>query len=315
MGAQASGRMLEHLISRLAPPHLPGRSHDGLFATFAPEGATAATLRALYHQYDDAYADEPVPPQYVHFRALVDWITEYEKQPDGLGLHRMRAAYVSCFEKHDAFRATLKRWRHEASFRDALVAARRAIVADLAPREAADMARRKHYSRWRECRDTPLDLVGETKLQLIQQMSADDWHEIVRRWRWDHGFTEIDWITSQRHCDRATALYALCSLRPARFTSPAPAHEQKLAGFACALASRLENGFYPNAEFSLDLSLRQYATFNAELTALRATGRSPWRVPEGMLDHDGARLPAPRYTIDDGHLHFHYEYWLRHVAR
>jgi hypothetical protein len=306
--------MLQQLISRLTPTP-PGRAHDGLFATFAPEGATAATLRALYHQYDDAYPDEPAPPQYVQFRALVDWITEYEQRPDGLGLQRMRAAYVSCFEKHEAFRVTLKQWRHEPPFRDALVAARRAVVAELAPREAADMARRRHYSRWRECRETPLDIEGETRLALIQQMNPDDWHEIVRRWKWDHGHAEIEWITLQRHCDRATALYALCSLRPARFAAHNAGPDHKLEGFVCALASRLENGFYPNAEFALDLSMRQHDAFSREIAALRATGRSPWRIPADILDHSGTRLPAPRYTIDDGRVQFHYEYWLRHVAR
>jgi hypothetical protein len=306
--------MLQQLISRLTPTP-PGRAHDGLFATFAPEGATAATLRALYHQYDDAYPDEPAPPQYVQFRALVDWITEYEQRPDGLGLQRMRAAYVSCFEKHEAFRVTLKQWRHDPPFRDALVAARRAVVAELAPREAADMARRRHYSRWRECRETPLDIEGETRLALIQQMNPDDWHEIVRRWKWDHGYAEIEWITLQRHCDRATALYALCSLRPSRFAAHNAGPDHKLEGFVCALASRLENGFYPNAEFALDLSMRQHDAFSREIEALRATGRSPWRIPADILDHSGMRTPAPRYTIDDGRVQFHYEYWLRHVAR
>jgi len=307
--------MLQKLLSRLSPPS-PGRAHDGLFATFAPEGAAAATLRALYHQYDDAYPDEPPPPQYVQFRALVDWITEYEQRPDGLGLQRMRAAYVSCFERYDAFRVTLKRWRHDHPFRDALVAARRAVVAELAPREAADMARRRHYSRWRECRDTALDIEGDTRLALIQQMTPDDWHEIVRRWNWDHGFAEIDWITAQRFCDRATALYALCSLKPARFLSTPPsAREQKLEGFICALASRLENGFYANADFALDLPMRQHAVFTADLDTLRATKRSPWLLPEGLLDHAGVRLAAPRYTIDDGRVQYHYEYWLKHVVR
>lgn len=307
--------MLQKLLSRLSPPS-PGRAHDGLFATFAPEGASAATLRALYHQYDDAYPDEPTPPQYLQFRALVDWITEYEQRPDGLGLQRMRAAYVSCFERYDAFRVTLKRWRHDHPFRDALVAARRAVVAELAPREAADMARRRHYSRWRECRDTALDIEGDTRLALIQQMTPDDWHEIVRRWNWGHGFVEIDWITAQRFCDRATALYALCSLKPARFLATPPnAREQKLEGFICGLASRLENGFYANADFALDLPMRQHAAFAADLDALRATGCSPWLLPDGLLDHSGVRLPSPRYTINDGHVQYHYEHWLKHVVR
>jgi len=308
--------MLENLLSRLTTSPLPGRAHDGMFATFAPEGVKAATLRALYHQYDDAYADEPIPPQHQHFRALVDHIAGSNGHADGLGLARMRAAYVSCFERFDAFRTTLRLWRHEPEFRDALVAARRAIVADLSPREAVEAARRKHFSRWRECRDAPLDIEGATPLALIRQMAPDDWHDIVINWDWDDGFAEIDWITNQRRCDRATALIALCSVRPSRFVAtPAPVHEQKLAGFVRALASRLENGFYPNADFALDLRMRQRAAFEAELASLRATGRSPWLIPDGMLDHAGTRQPTPRYTVSDGCVRWHYEYWLKHVAR
>ena len=160
-----------------------------------------------------------------------------------------------------------------------------------------------------------LDIEGATRLALIRQMNPDDWHEIVRRWKWDYGHAEIEWITLQRHCDRATALYALCSLRPTRFAAQNAGADQKLEGFVCALASRLENGFYPNAEFALDLTMRQYDTFSREITALRATGRSPWRIPSDLLDHSGTRAPAPRYTIEDGRVQFHYEYWLRHVAR
>lgn len=293
---------------------LPGRAHDGLFATFAPEGASAATLRALYHQYDGAFADEPIPPQHVQFRALVDHIAA-GAHPDALGLARMRAAYVSCFERYDAFRTALKHWRHDPQFRDALVAARRAIVAELAPRAAADMARRRHFSRWRECREAPLGIEGDTRLALIRQMQPDDWHEIVCHWDWDLGHAEIDWITSQRACDRATALIAFCSLKPSRFAAgAAPAHEQKLSGFVCALAARLENGFYPIADLTLDLSMRVRAAFEIELAAVRAVDQSPWRLPEGLLDHAGTRAATPRYTLSDGRIQYAYEYWLKHVA-
>jgi hypothetical protein len=307
--------MLDRLITRFAPPPLPGRAHDGLFSTFAPYGASAATLRSLYHQYDGAFPDEPIPPQHLQFCLLVDWLGERTQQADGLGLARMRAAYVACFERFDAFRATLRRWRSDPQFRDALVAARRAVVAELAPRAAADMARRKHLSRWRECREAPLDIEGETRLALIQRMGPDDWHEVITHWDWDDGFAEIDWITSQRTCDRATAVLGFCAARPSRFAgAAAPAHEQKLADFVATLAARLENGFYPNAELTLDLSMRQRAACEAEIAAVRAVGQSPWCLPDGLLDHAGVRPPTPRYTIRDGRVQYEYEHWLRHVA-
>jgi hypothetical protein len=64
--------MFANLISRLVP--LPAKAHDHLFTTFAPEGAPPSVLNTIYHQYRAAMPDEIVPPQHLHFRALVDRI-------------------------------------------------------------------------------------------------------------------------------------------------------------------------------------------------------------------------------------------------
>lgn len=304
--------MLAKLLSRLAHP-LPSRSHDGLFTTFAPHGVSAATLRALYHQYDDAFADEPVPPQHKHFRALVHQIVG--QKTNASGLQRMRAAYAACFERSEAFEDAADIWLKEPEFRAALIDARQQIIAELLPTATADAARRKHFSRWRECLAAPLDLEGATRLDLIKQMGPDDWHEIMLNWNWDHGATELDWITSRRDCDRATAVVALASGKCGKHaTHTEGAHEWKHAGFVRTLAARLENGFYPIADLTLQLSMRKRWTFEQELETARATGESPWRIPEGLLDWEGIRVHEPKYAITDGRLHFHYEFWLEHGA-
>jgi hypothetical protein len=76
----------------------------------------------------------------------------------------------------------------------------------------------------------------------------------------------------------------------------------------------MENGFYPVADLRLALSMRTRAQYAAELEAARATNESPWRIPEGLLDWEGVRAHQPKYAITDGRLHYHYEYWLKHVA-
>jgi hypothetical protein len=304
--------MLATLLSRLTQP-LPSRGHDGLFTTFAPNGVSAATLRALYHQYDDAFADEPVPPQHRLFRALVDQIVG--RKTDALGLQRMRSAYASCFERSEAFEDAIDVWRKEPAFRAALIAAREQIIAELLPTATAEAARRKHFSRWRECLLAPLDIERETRLDLIKQMSPDDWHEIVLNWNWDHGTAELDWITGRRDCDRATAIMALAAGKCGKHaTHTEGAHEWKHAGFVRTLAARMENGFYPIAELKLELSMRKREVYEAELETARLTGESPWRIPEGLLDWEGVRAHRPKYAITDGRLHYHYEHWLTHVA-
>lgn len=312
MRRDPGGAMLATLLSRLTQP-LPSRSHDGLFTTFAPNGVSAATLRALYHQYDDAFSDEPVPPQHRQFRLLVDQIVE--RKTDASGLQRMRAAYASCFERSEAFEDAVDIWRKEPAFRTALIEARQQIIAELLPTATAEAARRKHFSRWRECLATPLDLAGATRLDLIKQMSPDDWHEIVLHWNWDHGTAELDWITGRRDCDRATAVIALAAGKCGKHaTHTEGAHEWKHAGFVRTLAARMENGFYPTAELRLELSMRLRAQYEAELEAARATGESPWRIPEALLDWEGVRTHQPKYAITDGRLHYQYEYWLEHGA-
>jgi len=304
--------MLAKLLSRLAQP-LPSRGHDGLFTTFAPNGVSAATLRALYHQYDDAFADEPIPPQHTHFRALVKQIVG--ERTDGLGLQRMRAAYAACFERSEAFEDAVDAWRKEPEFRTALIEAREQVIAELLPTATADAVRRKHFSRWRECVNAALDIEGETRLDLIKQMNPDDWHEIALNWNWDDGVSELDWITARRDCDRATALVALCAGKCGKHaTHTIGVHEEKYSGFVRTLASRLENGFYPIADLTLELSMRKRWTFEQELDAAMATGQSPWRLPDGLLDWEGVRTHQPKYAITDGRLHYHYEYWLSHVA-
>jgi len=300
--------MLQTLLSRLARP---SRAHDHLFTPFAPEGAGTELLETLYHQYGGALADEFVPPQHIQYRALAAEIlggppARFEAM-EIEALRRVRAAYVACFERAGPLTEELQRWGADRQFRAALLGARKRVVAALHDHAGAERARRAHFARWNECRAAPIDLQGECLFDVITQMNPDDWHEIALRWNWDDGLAELRWITSRRECERATAVYVLCAGRPG---DVAAAHKQdERDAFVRALAARLENGFYPNVEIGLALSMRARLAFQQQLDAARAIGQSPWRLPEGLLDHAG-RPHRPRYTLIDGAAHWHYEHWL-----
>lgn len=305
--------MLQNLIARVVQPWTEAR-HDRLFTPFAPNGAPPRLLARIYGEYAHALPDEFVPPQHKHFRAAVQALLG--RTVDLTLLHdatlkSVYALYTACFERAETFNFQLAQHRADPALREALIAARNAVIVDLLALERAEQQRRAHFSRWYEWRAADISLKGVTRLDLIKQMSADDWHEIVLRWDWDAGVDEIAWITSQQSCDRATALYALCSLRPGLVatTLDQGRHRQ----FVRALAARLEGGLYPNAELSLALPTRQRLAFAQELEAARATGESPWRLEPELLTHRG-RAHAPRYTLADGELRFHYDHWLAHVA-
>ncbi|MGQ0532496.1 MAG: hypothetical protein ACT4OF_07375 [Caulobacteraceae bacterium] len=305
--------MFTKLLSRLVP--LPASAHDHLFTTFAPEGAPAQVLNTIYHQYRDAMPDEVVPPQHVHYRALVNRIVGATgwRRLDGLALRRASSAYVCCFERAEAFEFQLALWRVEPEFRNLLIETRERLIAELIPLAAAESARRAHFSRWKECLATPLDIRASSLLGLIQQMGPDDWHEIVLRWDWRGGVAELDWITSQHECDRATAVFALCSGSPAEIATQREGGEEH-GWFVRDLAARLEGGFYPNAELGLQLPVRQRLAFEAELTTARATGVSPWQLPDDLVAHEGRRTHQPKYAVTSAQAHHHYEYWLAHLA-
>ncbi len=305
--------MLAKLFSRAAGSWTSAR-YDRLFTPFAPNGAPAQVLGRLYHQYAGALPDEFVPPQHAHYRALVAPMALAAgsfARLNGPALKRVYAAYTCCFERAETFHFQLAQQREDRAFQETLLETRAAVVRDLLALETAEQARREHYARWRECLDAELDLEGGSMLELIQQMGPDDWHEIAQRWDWDMGVAELNWITSQRACDRATAVYVLCAGRCGEVATRLNAHH---AGFVRAVAARLENGFYPNAELGLALPARLRVQFEREIETARATGESPWRIETELVRHPG-RAAEPRYTLQDGALRYHYEYWLRAVGR
>jgi hypothetical protein len=151
-------------------------------------------------------------------------------------------------------------------------------------------------------------------LGLIQRMAPDDWHEIALHWDWNDGIETLDWITSQHECDRATAVFVLCAGKPGDVATRRERRGDDHGGFVRDVAARLENGFYPNAELGLQLTMRQRQAFEAELATARATGVSPWRLPDDLLTHEGKREHRPKYAVTGGRIHYQYEYWLEHLA-
>lgn len=302
--------MFAKLLSRLVP--LPATAHDHLFTTFAPEGAPPQVLNTIYHQYRAAMPDEVVPPQHVHYRALVDRIIGANwRRLDGVELRRVSSAYVTCFERSEAFEFQLALWRVDPEFRRLLAETRERLIAELMPLAAAESARRAHFSRWRECLAAPLDIEADSLLGLIQQMAPDDWHEIALRWDWNWGVAELEWITAQRTCDRATAVFVLCSGSPG---DVARRLETEHGPFVRELAARVEGGFYPIAELGLDLPMRQRFAFEAELATARATCVSPWQIPDDLVTSEGRRKHCPKYAVSDRQAHYEYEFWLWHFA-
>lgn len=305
--------MFAKLLSRLVP--LPASAHDHLFTTFAPEGAPPQVLNTIYHQYRDAMPDEFVPPQHLRYRALVDHIIGRNwRRLDGIELRRVSSAYVTCFERSEAFEFQLALWRVDPDFRRLLSETRAQLIAELMPMAAAESARRAHFARWNECLAAPLDLEAPDLVGQIKQMGPDDWHEIVLRWNWDWGVAELNWITSQRACDRATAVFALCAGAPGDVATRHERREDDYGWFVRDVAARLESGFYLHAELGLDLPMRQRLAFESELAAARLTGVSPWQLPNDLVTHAGARAHQPKYTVSERRAHYAYEYWLQHLA-
>ena len=162
------------------------------------------------------------------------------------------------------------------------------VIADLLEQNAADRARRAHFSRWYEWRGADVDLDGAL-LDQLRQMSPDDWHEIALRWDWDQGIEALSFITAQRTCDRATAVYILCCARPGLIATTLDQGRNRK--FVLNLAAKLENGFYPNADLGLELTMRMRRDFELEIETARATGDSPWRLTNDLITHlDGEQI-------------------------
>ena len=64
------------------------------------------------------------------------------------------------------------------------------------------------------------------------------------------------------------------------------------------------------AELALDLPMRQRFAFEAELATARATGVSPWQIPDALISYEGQRRHVPKYAVSNGRVHYEYEYWL-----
>ena len=260
-----------------------------------------------------------MPPQHRHFRALVDRIIGKNVNFARMDDRRAEAglcAYACCFERSETFQFQLAQWRAEPDFRATCCRdARSELIADLLPHDGrgARAARALQPLVRMARRADSISRATTTARSRSSRWSPDDWHEIVLRWDWDLGVDELNWITAQRSCDRATA--RLCAVhrapRPHRHDArPGPASPVR----SRRLAARLEGGFYPNAELGLELS-------DAHAPRVRAGDRDGARHRrEPVAAHRTTSSPiaaathAPKYTFADGQVRYHYDHWLAHVA-
>lgn len=222
----------------------------------------------------------------------------------------LQAAYICCFEPFQLFQHELNIC-HDPDLRDRLIDTRTRLVAELIPENAARVAHRVRHSRFVECRAAPLDIIGETPLDLIKQMSSDDWHEIAGTWNWDMGAAELGWITSQPECDRSTAIDVMCLgnlCDVANYMTQYPSREGQVWDMVHDIAERIGAGFYRKAELvGLCFDVRQ-------IEVARATGRKPWLMPDDILVQKNARKHQPKYTMNDARVAWAYDYWLANIA-
>lgn len=321
--------MLGNLLSRTQLRRLPDNHHefDVIFreGTF-PFGISAEFLLACtYGQYRGSDRDS-VPVAYKYYSKFVEDILKDAKADKFEGLSDrhwwlLRSAHACCYERSQAFTHVLQNTR-DPWFAKRLVDTRLQLLPERAAEWGERERRRVHYRRRSECMEASLDITGATDADLLQQMTPDDWHQIVMNWNWDNGVSVLSWITSQPTCDRGTAAiaffrgdpchYAASSEPPQRHSDPA----WDYGGFIYALAGRLESGFYAKSElapFQKERGIRQEYYQNS-LEVLRATGRSPWLLPEDLISRPAVRVHTPKYDVNEGRFYFHYEYWLKHIA-
>lgn len=315
------------------PPDLPDHIQDDLITSGSHAyehgdmaNYSAARIWLSYsttYPFKDRYPNgRDLDPEHRHFHALLHDIVQPESFVLGAPaiaphLRKVQAAYVCCYGRAALFREQLAMFRFN-SFRDVLIDARRRLMADLVPHRAILRAHRQRMSRLRECWAAPLDISGATAIDVLRQMTPDDWHEIALTWNWDAGVEALDWITSQPTCDRATAMVILTRAnleQVAEYSADGPPRDSEWR-FCWNLAERILSGAFTRRELLFGVGASEIAYMKQALTRARATGRHPWLLPDSLLDQ-GSRRHQPRYTTEESRkppIGWQYDYWLDHVA-
>ena len=89
----------------------------------------------------------------------------------------------------------------------------------------------------------------------LRKASAVQWHQAADAWNWDYGFPPMQWIASQRDCDRATAVLLYYLSGPSYFlqheTEP---HERTREGYGlvATIRDRVRRGDYHRSEIAYD---------------------------------------------------------------
>jgi hypothetical protein len=170
--------------------------------------------------------------------------------------------------------------------------------------------------------NTPVDIHGKNNLELIKQMSPDDWHEIFSHWNWHNRPRGIlHWAISNPRLDRATAVHIFFNGDPVGFVSSDSKYGNDLQfqqhlRFLATLSDKLRTGFYPSHNLKLAITSRDRATWETKLKALIELNNPIYSVPNDVLNDNEKSIHSPKYEWNEQNdeIVYEYKYWLKNIA-
>lgn len=227
-------------------------------------------------------------------------------------------AYICCYFSKKHFKKALKAIDNKG-VSDHFVCVRGEIVDLARVYDAAQRARIAYYNRMNECRDTPIDITGDDQIVLLNQMSPDDWHDIVINWNWDFGSVLCHWVVSQSQCDRATAVYTLFAVDPLyvlqrRESGNPDVSGMDIYGLVDKIFANIKSNYYSKHDFSLNMNEKALKAAKRQLEEIARLGNPAWVLSSDILSRTGKTPHNPKYSSEDGQIQYHYDYWLKHIA-
>lgn len=145
----------------------------------------------------------------------------------------------------------------------------------------------------------------------LSHQSPDVWHEVASNLNWDNSLPVLDWIVSQRACDRATAALVFWTAGPLYSMRVLATNEWRCEDTHRLITKILRNwksGFYTRSELAWPEDHRaDYRTARQSLGGsdplaipadllLPIKGRKP-RLPEALLPENNLQLYELYYAL------------------